>query len=705
MNRNIKLIRSFLASLAVLAIVFSCRKNRLEPSWDTKMLVPLATSSLKISNLVKDTSLVKQDNDGLLSIAYSNEVYALENPLDSMVSLLIAPFKEKITLQSIALGEQKINQSYKLGDLIAQLPAAYPKPSDGSNLPAAFMPLINQGLAGVTNSSSKLDLSEFLVEAFPKQMLFDINIENHTSFDIVGLEYEIKNTVSGVVLVQDVIPLISAQTTYEKLDRDLMDQIGNNAVTGFLTVSYGGFQLQVPSGQTSSKINYSDYLALNAKIHSIEVIKAKAQFPAQEVINSSQLVDVYADNQVELKFARIQEGVVNVKSWSSIPTDIFFTYTVPNLSTNGKNFSFSSSIDDSYSSSQNAKDTNFLFNNYEFDFTVNKAPHFKEFNGFVNDVVGYIDSTKGIIELSLEDTVSLDIQVTKIKPSYVRGYLGSSVEHVKEKIKVDVFKNASGKINFEKVELSMSILNDIGVNAMIQIYSIKARNTTTGATEEYLGGKGPFIINRATESGLTYNRATSSIVLDNAANLLSILPDEFEIDMELYLNPNGNDLSYQDFIHSGASVKAILNINIPLSGSVDSLTLQSYNPVDFENINVPEGFKEGIVSLVIENGFPLEASLEVSFVNNSGAVIRSLITNDKITAATLDPLTKKVIANSKQRFDFVFDNFELNSLSSTQQLQVKAVFDTANKSVKIYDSYTLDVQVVADFGYQIKVGK
>lgn len=62
--------------LILFVFVFSCRKKIELPGWDVDAVFPVATTILKISNLVND-SLLKKNTDSSLSIVYQGEVYSL----------------------------------------------------------------------------------------------------------------------------------------------------------------------------------------------------------------------------------------------------------------------------------------------------------------------------------------------------------------------------------------------------------------------------------------------------------------------------------------------------------------------------------------------------------------------------------------------------------------------------------------------------
>lgn len=705
MYKNALVVKSFFILVLALGMSISCQKKLLEPSWNTKVITPIAFSSMKVRELIKNSSGVSTDQNQLLNFVYTDTVYTLDNPLNSLVELSITPIKRVVNLESLKLEDQNIQNKTVLGSLINQIPSGFPKPSDGSSINPFTLSFLNLALAGAGASAlgSNIDLSTFLQEAYIKQALFDLSITNQTNFDIINLKYQIKNTETGEVLVDGTILKVPSKQTIPEPTIDLANQILDKPIRGKLTVSFGGFSLALPSGKTSAVLNYTDYLEFSAKLYDIKVTKAKAQFPAQEIIRNNDNNTFTAENNVQLKFAKIEEGYAYVKGWSTIPVDINVDYSSPNIKTKeGEDFSFKTVIDNKFNTELNAKEVNYYFNDFNFNFEVPTASPPLEFNSFNSTIIGDIDATNGILSISLEDEINVEIGMGKLLPSYARGYLGELNEKVVETIPIDIFKNTNGTINFDKVNLQLEIVNEIGVNARLKIKTLKSRNSKTGKTATYIGDLSDFNILPAKENGSTFSATTSILNLGNAANLLSILPDFIEIDMELTLNPEGNDKQFKDFIHKEASIKAFIAVNIPFVASVEGLSVQDTSAVDFSTLEVPNGLSNGVLSVVIDNGLPIDANLEVYFIDNQNVLVEKLSDNQIIKAAQLDFGTGKVTDKTKTVLRFDISKDKLDQLKAATKMVVKPTFDTKNKEVvKFYDYYTFDVQLLADFGYQV----
>ena len=111
----------------------------------------------------------------------------------------------------------------------------------------------------------------------------------------------------------------------------------------------------------------------------------------------------------------------------------------------------------------------------------------------------------------------------------------------------------------------------------------------------------------------------------------------------------------------------------------------------------------GTLTLKVDNGFPLEASIQLYLLNENGNVYDSLLTSTLVEAAPVDgnlivtskKLSKLIIPLNKQKVDKVF---------ATKKILVKTIFNTVSNPqyVKIYSDYTMDLKLIANFNYNIQ---
>jgi hypothetical protein len=168
-------------------------------------------------------------------------------------------------------------------------------------------------------------------------------------------------------------------------------------------------------------------------------------------------------------------------------------------------------------------------------------------------------------------------------------------------------------------------------------------------------------------------------------------------------NPTGNDNTYSDFAYNTSSLKANLDIEMPLSLIASQLTLM--DTVDFVAPKAErQSVKGGILKLIVNNGFPLDASLRLYFLNGGGVIIDSLISSDIARAA---PLSSDMRASGKTKstIHYAVSEQRMQALYRFSKVIVKAKFSTQppNTHLKIYSDYSIDFTLVGDFSYNVQL--
>lgn len=682
----------------------SCRKDKEGPSWDTKILTPIISTELKIKDLVDTSSFLSSDANNLVTIEYNEEFYRLENPLDSLIGLSIEPFSTIFTLDKLGLDDVSVSQSVLFNSLIP-FPGNF-TPSDSTPIQQALLNILQIGALPPINTSQ--DISNLLEEATLSQAFFEVKINNKTEFDLKNLTYSIKNVEDGLVLISRTVPIIQAMSEYSSQRINLADEIGDSPIKGELEISISGAEIAVPDDQLSSRFIYSHGIDFSASITDIKVKSAKAQFSEQEVINQEAPVDVNPGKTEKLTFARIENGTVNLTAFSTLPTDLSIVYAIPNLTQNGSEFVLSDVITNDFSQSVNKKDTNFLFDNYEFDLTLPNATPPRAFNSFLRRALGTISATEGVQELSLDDTLGVDVKITEISPSYVRGFVGREEYELSDTLDFQLAAGLEGELDFNNVTLELKVVNELGLDPRLTINNLQSMNSVTGATAIYTGNKGPFVISPATEFGQDFNAIGTTVSLSNAENLLSILPDKIIYDISIAINPDEDTLNpdFNDFLHSGASLISSIKVGVPFelgpSAKFSLMDTISFNQED--KIEVPEEFKDGTISILAQNGFPLDADIKLYFLNSEEEIVDSLSSEKVILAAKTDPQSGEVTEQTESKIDFNnISNSRVTQMVESPKVLFVAILATGGATdVKILDTYTMGIQLVGDFGYTLK---
>jgi hypothetical protein len=194
--------------------------------------------------------------------------------------------------------------------------------------------------------------------------------------------------------------------------------------------------------------------------------------------------------------------------------------------------------------------------------------------------------------------------------------------------------------------------------------------------------------------------------------LIEATPDRLTARGRVSINPNGNTFGYQDFVIADKNLDLNAEIDMPLSFTANGLTIvDTFDFSLFEQADDPTiVIKEGTLFLTADNGFPLEANLQVFFLDENGSELTSLFTE----VATIPPglLGADCRVNEKGPFttQISIDETDVDLVRAASQVRVYAELTTVGTPtcdgfIRIYADYTLrftlaaslSLDVIADF--------
>ena len=135
----------YFACLVALLIISagSCKKSQ-SSGWNTQLLVPIATTSLSLQNLITDSTL-KINADSSLTLAYQSTLYSF-NLADEIVQIPDTSIGQKFNLDSLSLPNLHLNFTESLGEM-AQGLSGIGNLIISSNTQTATVPALNIGTA------------------------------------------------------------------------------------------------------------------------------------------------------------------------------------------------------------------------------------------------------------------------------------------------------------------------------------------------------------------------------------------------------------------------------------------------------------------------------------------------------------------------------------------------------------------------------
>lgn len=678
----IVLFRLFMM-LGIVALLNSCNRDLNQPNVEGEILAPIAKASLTVQNLLSD-SLVQTDDNNLVSIVYRNTLYNAQ--LGAFEPLETREFNQTVKLQGLSLGSQSATRSISLGQVATNAGALGTLliNQHGSN---GFIPPV----PGLTYGPLAVDGSAFFETVTLDSGYMDVTINNGFPTGISNIQFEIRNAGDNSLVGQSSFANVAAGSS-ETQTIDLAGKtIDGNLVANILNFDVDG------SGGAQVPIDTTDELIVNIVVRDMKVFSATAIFPAQDILTLNDTAAMNGVNDLKITRAIAAQGVVNLRVVSTIEDTMFFDYLIPGGTKDGLPFEIHEKIDPAPSGGSIERVLQYSVDGYEFDLT--GSPVIDRFNAFYSELTGRIDSTGKLVNLSLDDSLLLYIQLGDFIPEYAEGYLGNNDTTIgPQSIPVDLFKNiSSGSINFEEVKLGVGVSNGNGVPFDVEIQSLKAINSKTNSSVDMNLGSLPSTLNIGAASDLNTPNLSTWAVNDASNSIneaLNIFPDQFETTIRVNSNAEQDSNNLSQFAVDSNLLEAFIDLEVPLNFSADQLVLADTVSFDASSFQNPEQIKSGILYVIANNSYPLLANLELSFLDQSDLELEQISFNKSVEAS----VDSRPILSA---LEWPFTTESLETLLSAKKVIFKLQLSSdGDGPVKIYSNQTIDLSLTSRFQYK-----
>ena len=313
--------------------------------------------------------------------------------------------------------------------------------------------------------------------------------------------------------------------------------------------------------------------------------------------------------------------------------------------------------------------------------------------------------------MDLNDSIDLSYGLFDIIPAYIEGYLGTETFTFTDSIDMGFFGGVlGGYLNLSNPKVDLTLINSIGVDGKLKVNRMDAVNTRTGQTVSLNGAitqnptevRGPRLPNvgQSVVSKINLNRNNSNI-----SQFISNLPDRVEFDMEVDVNENGNPALKDNFATDFSRLSAYLDIEVPLEGVAEQLLLQDTFNLNLGDAALPQGVSEGTLKLVVDNGFPVQAKVQIYFQSESGVVVDSLFEyGGQFVEPGILNTNGMVQTPGRSVLSSFFTPERLDRLrDDARKAIVRFSISTrpAYQELKFYTTYGIDFHVVGDFKYTV----
>lgn len=678
--------------LLLLGILFQSCLNQVEkPTWDSQILTPIAKTSINFDDLAVD-SITRTQADSSVLFVYQDTIYQFE--LHELVDIEFDSFERTLKLDQITLGNQVFGRSVTLGEITRNMgtQGTLIRLNHGNyvDIPDA------EGQSIDPESVNANDLFETIT--FEEGTL-EITIDNNFPVDIENIEYELRNSSDGSSILSGSFAAInSGQSESQTVD------LAGRTIESNLEMEITNFDIV---GQDSVLIDTTDNISTEIRIYDILVQEATAIFPAQNLIDASENAPLSNMGALELENAVLKQGTLEIDIISTAEDSIYFSYEIPDAVYQGESF-----LERRILPPAPPDGTSEIHENIELDkpYDVDlRGINDDTINSMYNHIIGRIDSTGRLVHLSLQDSIDLIIQIREFIPREVEGYIGWDTIMVgPEEEHIGIFeKIQDGSVKPEQVSVDLQIVNGMGFRGAVNINEMVALNKENG--EERILESSQFDddinVGAATRDGNdNINAATRTINLNennsNINEIFEILPRHFAYNLDIFTYQDGMGQRQPFFADESKGIYALFNAEIPLSFTAENIVMRDTVHFSSEKIANHEQLKDGTFKFLIDNYFPLSASMELFFIDENGATYDTIRFDNSIQAAeSIDG--QQITTPQRTSLEFYADNERIFDLINAHQLAVKFIFSTPsqNEPVKIYNNYRADFQLVGDFNY------
>jgi len=349
---------------------------------------------------------------------------------------------------------------------------------------------------------------------------------------------------------------------------------------------------------------------------------------------------------------------------------------------------------------------------YKFDLT-KVAGKPSTFN--LSAAITITDSPAGSITAGQVISFSFAQHTESIK--VLSGYLGRfNLLFEAKTANLNIFNHALAQGQFSLVDphLKFTFTNSIGLPVELMFSELRAMNTTNGQSVNLIGNPG--LPNPIIPNSLAYTSSLPEVntyTITNAGtggaltNFFNIKPDSIIYNFYGLTNPGG-EVS-ENFLRDTSELNVDVEVVLPLYGYIKGFAIQDTFNFKFDNIDEVESM---LLRTIIDNEFPIEASMQVYFTDENNVRLDSLVTSvlpaDQIIipSAQVNLTTGELISAARKISDFSYSRERIDNILKVQKILVKAVLSTsgpATQNIKIYNTYKMKVKLAAQVEIKTKI--
>lgn len=518
----------------------------------------------------------------------------------------------------------------------------------------------------------------FMISCKREELSWDMDLTVPIAFASLSIDNVIDDSISATSA--DGSLRIVYHTQIKGLDTDTLFEIPDTTIVNFFSIPFGTVNLIEGSWLT----------------------------------NGPQQQTQYALAPLQLVYATVQDGKIFLHMQNDIQKRVLMTYAISSATLNNVPISLNFTLPAATSATVSSTlDTIVDLSGSTVDFT---GINGDRVNTVVTLFTAQIDPTDfGQVTIGPADSVIAKSTFSGVKPSYIRGYFGSSDNAIgPEETYISFFsKVQSGQLGLDSLSVTFTLENYAGIDARFTVNNLWSRNSRLGQTIflNHALIRNPVNINRASYSN-SYPPSIPQIYSwrfdnsnSNVKSLIEQMPDYFGYDFSLFTNPLGNVSGNNDFLYPAFGINAFIDIDMPVSFFADQLVLVDTLDTDFGTLS-EQGIQTANLKLFVNNGFPFDATIQIYLLDANNVVTDSIVASPgTIYSAPLSNSGGYFFANGSSQSLLTVPLNEAQTIAflNSDRLVIKSRYDTNSNPnyVKIFTTNRLDLNLTADFEYRV----
>lgn len=338
----------------------------------------------------------------------------------------------------------------------------------------------------------------------------------------------------------------------------------------------------------------------------------------------------------QLTKIKVKKGGVKLKVSSPIETTTIFTIQLPGVTKNGvtlsQNFSVPPGTDANLSSITDYVD----LTGYDLDL---RGQDLSSWNLLQSKLNVATDPNGTPVYVNNLDTMRFEFTIDDLQLEYARGYFGSITYTDTIHEYIDALSSiVSGTIDLDAASLGLTIENGVKVGAKIKLINLN----NTNAAGNMVSLSHPIVgndltINPATGNEQNLNPSITQITVDGSnSNLEALLENhgaQNDIGFQLKLNPWGNVSGNWDEVFDAHPLRVKLTGNMPLNIGLNDVVLKDTVAFSLDQNLSKTHVAAGEIWIKARNAFPLEGTIHLQFLTESGSELVALDASDKIASS------------------------------------------------------------------------